>query len=256
MRNNLMDILKSISKKNNIFTFEELFEFMKIDRKMLWEIVSKLEKKGYIKRIEKGKYLIVPLSADKNKYTLHEFLIGSMLVKPYAISYWSALNYYGFTEQIPSTVFVQTTSRKKRQMIEVFGVNYKIVRTKENKFFGIKKEWIENTQIDITDKEKTIIDCLDKPQYCGGIIEVIKSLKNGYKELDFKKLSQYANKIGNSGVIRRLGFICDLLDIKIKLPLMNVHNYLWLDPTMPKKGKKNAKWRLIININEKIIKDL
>ena len=219
-------------------------------------IIARLEKNGYIKRIAKGKYLIVPLSADKGAYTLHEFIIGSVLVKPYAIAYWSALNYYGLTEQIPFTVFMQTTSWKEKQEVEIFGVKYKIVRVKQEKFFGIRKEWISDAQINISDREKTAIDCLDKPQYCGGVIEVIKALRNGRKELDFKKLAEYANQIGNSGVIRRLGYICDLLEIRIKLTSPEVRNYLLLDPTMPREQKKNAKWRLIINIDEKIIRNL
>ena len=139
-----------------------------------------------LRRLKKGKYIIIPLGAEKGKYTLNEFVIGSLLVNPYCVAYWSALNSYGLTEQFPNTVFIQTTSRKKKQAIEVFGVRYRIVRVKEEKFFGIKKEWIENTQINITDKEKTIIDCLDKPQYCGGVIEVAKALKYG-SELEQEK---------------------------------------------------------------------
>jgi len=252
----MIDLLSKIAKEGEIFTLNSASKTLGLDRLYLRKILYKFEKENYIKRIAKGKYLIVPLSADKGDYVLHEFIIGSVLVEPYTIAYWSALSYYGLTEQIPSTVFLQTTSWKEHQMIEVFGVKYKIVRVKEEKFFGIKKEWIEDTQINITDKEKTIIDCLDKPQYCGGMIEVIKALKNNRKELDFKKLSEYANQIRNSGVIRRLGYICDLLNIKIKLTSPNVRNYLLLDPTMPSEQKKNAKWRLIINLDEKIIGDL
>jgi len=252
MRNNLLIFLESLSEKQ-YFTFNELLELTKVDKRMLWKVVSKLERKGYIKRVEKGKYIIVPLDANKEEYTLHEFVIASLLVKEYAISYWSALNYYGFTEQIPQTVFIQTILRKEHQKLEIFGVEYRIVRVETKKFFGIRKEWIEDTQINITDKEKTIIDCLDKPQYSGGIIEVIKALKNNHKDLDLKELSQYANQIGNSAVSRRLGYICDLLSIRIKLPLPNVRNYLWLDPTMPKSGQKNSKWKLIININESTV---
>jgi predicted transcriptional regulator of viral defense system len=64
-------------------------------------------------RIEKGKYLTIPLGAKKGGYTINEFVIGSQLVKPAVIAYWSALNYHWFTEQIPNTVFIQTTARKK-----------------------------------------------------------------------------------------------------------------------------------------------
>jgi predicted transcriptional regulator of viral defense system len=210
-----------------------------------------LKQRGAIERIEKGKYLIIPLGAEKGKYTLHEFVIGSLLVEPYSIAYWSALNYYGLTEQIPTTVFIQTITRKFNFNPEVFGVQYKIVKIKEPKYFGIRKEWIEETQINITDKEKTIIDCLDLPQYAGGIIEVAKALKNN--TFDNKKLSSYAQRIGNSGIIRRLGYLCEFLNIKINLPKLNTRNYLLLDPTMPEEGPKSAKWRLIINLDEKIL---
>lgn len=242
---------------NNKFIYvKELSKKSEFNSKSVHVALSRLKKRGVLERLKKGKYLVIPFGAKKGEYTLHEFVIGSVLVEPYAISYWSALNHHGLTEQIPGSVFLQTTSWKEKQTVRVFGVKYKIVRIKSEKFFGLQKVWIENTQINITDKEKTIIDCLDKPQYCGGMIEVIKALKNGRKELDFKKLSQYANQIGNSGVVRRLGYVCDLLNLKIKLTPPKVRNYLLLDPTMPVDQKKNARWRLIVNLDEKIIGEI
>ena len=246
-----IDILDLIASRKNTFTFEEALKLSNIRKEVLWVILSRLEKQGWIERIEKGKYLIIPLGAKKGNYTLHEFVIGSLLVQPYAIAYWSALHYYGLTEQIPHTVFIQTTARKKNQHLEIFGVNYRIIKLKESKFFGIRKEWIDETMVYMTDKEKTIIDCLDKPHYCGGIIEVAKALKNN--KFDMDKLTHYAVIMNNSGIIRRLGFLCDFLGIQINLPEIKTKNYLYLDPSMPKKGITNSKWRLIVNLNEKIL---
>ena len=252
MRNN--NLINSLAKKGNILTFEDALKVSNLSRESLRVALLRLEKRGIIERIEKGKYLIIPLGAVKGEYTLHEFVIGSTLIDPHYFAYWSALNYYGLTEQIPTTVFLQTTARKKNQEIKIFGVRYQIIRIKKEKVFGIRKEWIEETQINITEKEKTIIDCLDKPKYCGGIIEVAKALKNS--KFDRKKLQNYAQRIGNSGVLRRLGYLCELLNKKIKLPKLNTRNYLLLDPTMPEKGPKSAKWRLITNLDEKILGEL
>ncbi len=249
--NEITSFLKDNMSKKKYITVEEILKDYQGNRKSLYVALSRLEKRGWIERIEKGKYMIVPLGAEKGKYTLNEFVIGSMLVEPYAIAYWSALHFYSLTEQIPNTVFIQTTARKKKQDVKIFGIHYKIVRLKSSKFFGVRREWIEETRVNITDKEKTIMDCLDKPQYCGGIVEVAKALKNG--DFDKDKLEIYASKIGNSGVIRRLGFLCEFLGIEISLPPIKTKNYLYLDPTMPKKGEKNAKWRLIINLDEKIL---
>lgn len=239
----MLDVLA----RRKVFTVEEAVKISGIDRNVLKVILSRLEKKGWVERIEKGKYMVIPLGARKGEYTLNEFVIGSLLVNPSAIAYWSALNYYGLTEQIPTTVFVQTTSRKRKQELEIFGVRYRIVRIKEGKFFGIERVWLEEFQVNVTDREKTIVDCLDKPGLCGGVIEVAKALKHG--EFDFERLSEYAVKIGNSGVVRRLGYLCDVLDIHIDLPEIKVKNYLPLDPTMPKKGEVSSKWRLIINLD-------
>jgi predicted transcriptional regulator of viral defense system len=249
-----VDLLNLLAKEGNTFTFNDALKMSNLSTKSLQKVLYRLKQRGAIERIEKGKYLIIPLGAEKGKYTLHEFVIGSLLVEPYSIAYWSALNFYNLTEQIPNTVFIQTITRKFNFNPEVFGVQYKIIKVKEEKRFGIRKEWIEETQINITDKEKTIIDCLDLPQYAGGIIEVAKALKNN--TFDNKKLSSYAQRIGNSGVIRRLGYLCEFLNIKINLPKLDTRNYLLLDPTMPEEGPKSAKWRLIINLDEKILGEL
>ena len=140
MRINLLDELS----KKKAFTIEDAKQLGYTKKSVLKVILSRLEKKGWIERIEKGKYIVIPLGAEKGKYTQHEFVLGSYLVDPCIISYWSALNYYGFTEQIPRTVFIQTTSRKKHQEITIFGVPYKIIKMKEEKIFGVEKAWFED----------------------------------------------------------------------------------------------------------------
>jgi len=239
-----IEMLNKLARKR-IFTIEEAVKITGIDKNILKVLLSRLEKKGWIERIEKGKYIVIPLGAEKGEYTLHEFIIGSLLVKPSTIAYWSALNYHGFTEQIPNTVFIQTTARKKKQDLRIFGVRYKIVRIKLEKYFGIEKTWIEEFQVPITNREKTVIDCLDKPRYCGGILEVAKAFR---EELEAEKLREYAVRMNNSAVIRRLGYLCDYFGVDIGLPKLKTRNYILLDPTMPREGHVDSKWKIIVNV--------
>ena len=90
-----IDLLNSLAKKGNTFTFIDALKISNLSTKSLQKVLYRLQQSGAIERIEKGKYLIIPLGAEKGKYTLHEFVIGSLLVEPYSIAYWSALNYYG-----------------------------------------------------------------------------------------------------------------------------------------------------------------
>ncbi|MFP3871272.1 MAG: type IV toxin-antitoxin system AbiEi family antitoxin domain-containing protein [Candidatus Natronoplasma sp.] len=249
MRKSLLD---KLAQKGQTFTVDEALELSEVKRESLRVILSRLEEKGWIERIEKGKYMLIPVGSEKGKYTLDEFVLASTLVEPYCVGYWSALNYHGFTEQIPTTVFVQTTSRKRWRERKIFGVNFKIVKLKKEKFFGKETLWSGDEQVNITDKEKTIVDCLDKPKYCGGIIEVAKGFES--EDYDNGKILDYIDRIGNTGVRRRFGYLCDLYDVNIDIPTVDTKNYLKLDPTMPDKGDKSSKWRLIVNVDENELK--
>jgi predicted transcriptional regulator of viral defense system len=249
-----IEILKSMAKDGQVFSFNQLYQKTLIKKEVLRVMLARMEERGVVERIEKGKYMIIPLGSEKGKYTLHEFVIGTYLVEPSAISYWSALHYYGMTEQIPSTVFVQTPTRKKKSLIKIFGVNYRIVRVKREKLFGLRKDWIEEMPVNITDKEKTIIDCLDKPQFSGGIIEVAKALMSG--SLNPQRLSEYALKIGNYAVVRRLGYLSERIGLKLNLPPPKSRKYLQLDPKMPPIGFNDPKWRLVINLDTMLLGDL
>jgi len=47
-----------------------------------------------------------------------------------------------------------------------------------------------------------------------------------------------------------------MLEKEIYDKLAHSLNYLLLDPTMSIKGVKNARWRLIVNLDEKILGEL
>jgi predicted transcriptional regulator of viral defense system len=109
-----ISILEELAKKGDTFSIENVLSTTNIQKEVLWVILSRLEKKGWIERIEKGKYMIIPLGAEKGKYTLNEFIIGSLLVNPYCVAYWSALNFYGSFQILFS--YRQHQERRNRQL--------------------------------------------------------------------------------------------------------------------------------------------
>ncbi|TRZ88598.1 MAG: transcriptional regulator [Methanosarcinales archaeon] len=234
-----------------IFTIKDTADVLQKSYVQSRKIISNLKAKKWIEKIEAGKYLIMPLSAGvKPKYTEHEFVIGSKLIEPYYIAYWSALNYYHLTEQIPFSVFIATTKRKSNR--KILDVNYLFVTLSKKKFFGYTTVNIAGKNILISEKEKTIADCLDHPEYCGDITEVAKALKT--EGLSFRKIIDHAKKMGNATITKRLGYLSELLDIKLdeelkKTLLKNISKgYSVLDPSIKsRKGKNNEKWKLLIN---------
>ncbi len=246
LRGSSAELLHRLRRRGPVFTFRDALEVSGYDGGYLKLVLHMLERGGWIERIERGKYVILPLEAERGRYTLHEFVVGSALVEPSAIAYWSALHYHGLTEQIPNVVFVQTTSRKKRRELTVFGTKYRIVRVVERKFFGLEPLWIEGLKVHVTDKEKTVIDCLDKPQHCGGVVEVYKALR---EEVNVKKLSMYLERFGSGAVAKRLAYLAELAGLEVEVPGHLIKKgVVALDPTMPRRGKVDRRLKLLVNV--------
>jgi len=249
-------LLSTLAKEGKtIINLEDISKVLNATYYYAKVIADRLRKKKWLIQIAKGKYLISPLSAGvESEYTEHEFVVASNLAgkKTYYIAYWTALNHYGYTEQTPFTVFIATTSRIASTTIH--GVNYKFVTINKKKFFGTRNHFIGNQKIRISDKNKTIVDSLDHPECCGGIAEVAKCLWNAKDDISFEKIVEYSQKMHNSTIIKRLGYLIDTLELEISSSLYDKMQNLigegrsWLDPHSTKNKKSRLKWKLFVNV--------
>src|SRR3989338_89861 len=151
-------LLSTLAEKNkNLFTLDEALAILKEKKSSVTKLLHDLTKNNWLFRLSRGKYLILPLEAGvKPEFTEHEFIIASNLITISYISYWSALNYYGFTEQVSKTVFVATPKRKRE--MNLLGLKIKFVTINKDKFFGFKKILVNNHPVNIAEKEKVIVD--------------------------------------------------------------------------------------------------
>lgn len=254
-------LLSSLAEQGqNIFTLRDIMREADASYGYAKVIADRLRKKGWLIQISRGKYLIVPLEAGKrSEYTEHEFVIASHLVTPYYVGYWSALNYHGLTEQIPITVYVATTKRRKER--KILDTRYQFITLIKRKFFGYNEEAIAHTQVNISDMEKTLCDCLDHPEYCGGISEASKALWNGKKRISWQKVVDYGVRMGNSAILRRLGFLLELLGVSLPSQVENKltenlkKGYVKLDPLEPREGRYSTEWGLVVNVPQDRILD-
>ena len=249
------DLLTEMTRQGKrIFNYADAVKVYGSSNRRLRELLSTLVKRGWLQRIEKGKYLILPFEAGRQgEWTEHEFIIASYLIEPYYVGFRSALNYFGYTEQISRTIFIASTSRKMKSSLEISGVTYRFVFMSKIKFFGYKEITIDGSQVNISEPEKTIVDCLDRVRCTGGISEVAKALWYGRNELDFTKMAEYSVRNGNQAASQRLGYLIETLGFKadkaaeILLQSMSTR-YTPLDSLSEPKGKYMERWKIILNI--------
>ncbi len=169
------EFLATISAKGKtIFAFPDALEFW-VSPDATMNVLGRLVKNRWLFRLENGLYMIIPLEAGpERQWSENALIIASHLVSPGAVAYWSALRFWNMTEQLPRVQFIQTTKRKR--LVSIQGVDYRFVTVSEKRFFGTVSRQIEGQSINVTDREKTLIDAADRPDLSGGIIQLAEAM--------------------------------------------------------------------------------
>ena len=201
-----------------VFTTEDAKEILQTGDVSVWHVLNRLVRKNRLRRIERGRYLLIPARAGvEGHWTEPAWWIVPSLIDPYYVGFWTAMNYWDMTEQIPYTIFVATTKRKRN--LEFDCARYEFVTLSEKKFFGFVKEKAgEGKHFNISSREKTIVDGLAHPEYCGGLGEVTKAMWNARKEVDWHDVLGVAERTGINVVVKRLGYLLSVIDTEESIP--------------------------------------
>jgi predicted transcriptional regulator of viral defense system len=133
---------------------------------------------------------------------------------------------------------------KERKQLSYDNNTIQFIKFNKSRFFGFKRETLDDKFIFVAEVEKAILDSLYLPKYCP-ISETFFALKNA--KLDIKKLLDYAKRMKSLAVIKRLGYLLEMIGINATKIKTSFKNYTLLNPTLQKVGEKNERWKLIIN---------
>jgi predicted transcriptional regulator of viral defense system len=238
------------------FTFQEVSAFLK---KSSIEAVKKLMrdmvKRGVLIRLKDGVYWIVPYEQDTQRYFPSPHLVAPYVVGDagFYIGYYSALEVHSLITQPSFKEQIVVNRQIKPAIIKIKQQKFQFIYHNEKHFFGTTDIWVDSfNKARCSDLEKTFIDCLYKPDYAGGITEIAKGLYKSKGKIDFEKLLSYSKQFGAQSVIKRLGFLLELLEIDNpiieRLHSMKTQSYILLEPSYEKKGTLIPKWSISQNL--------
>ena len=230
------------------FTFEGAFSKLSTKRQVVRNVLSRLNRKGRINRIRKGLYMLVPFKSQT--WSQNELSLVPLLAKGGYVSFWSALSFWSLTEQLPKTVYVATGFSQKQREFEA--VSFKFVHLASRYLFGEIEVKINGIAVKMASKEKAILDCLLHPEYCGGIGEPAKAIKDNWEDLNWHKIKRFLKNMGNSAVERRLSYILDYFNLigpRRVLGKKKFAGFRLLDPTKGNSGGLDKDFGLRINLD-------
>jgi predicted transcriptional regulator of viral defense system len=215
-------------------------------------------------RVKKGLYVMLPYDTMKEDFFPNRHLTASAIVsnKAHYIGYYTALQEHDLTTQPSLVEQVVVDKQVKPSEQEIEDVRFQFIYHNEKHFFGTKKIWVEymnqSYSIRCSDLEKTIIDCLYRPDYAGGIVEIAKAIYTAQQKFNYTRMLKYLEKMQSQAVIKRLGFLLELYEIETpiiaEMLALKTNSYVVLDPIHPKKGKTQSRWSIQMNTDIETIK--
>ena len=238
-----------------IFRLKDVQKILHFDQDASINFVRKLVNRGIATRLKSGLFILVPFELCKERDYLGEpSIVAREIVagKGYYLSHSTAMEIHQMVTQ-PQLV-IYTSVLKPRRPVQVLGTQF--IHTPKKYFFGTMDHWVtKQEKIQVSDLEKTVIDGLKQPEYCGGLTEVAKGLWMQHQSLNHERLMEYAQKTDVGAVTRRLGFLLELYQIGQDKDLEALRKiltdtYARLDPLLPAEGKFTRRWRLQLNVSQ------
>jgi len=239
----------------SVFHLDDVREITGLGEASARSFVRKLVDRGVAARLRPGLFILVPFELGmEREYVGSPLVVAREIVHggAYYLSHGTAMGIHGMLTQ-PQLV-VTVSSPKARRSVTAGGTPFRFVRCRRRDLFGLTEHWAtKQEQVKVSDLERTIVDGLRRPEYCGGVTEVAKGLWTRRQDVNMDRLIGYAKRIRVGAVVRRLGYLLETYQMA-EAPVLDrlrhglTATYVRLDPVLPPEGKRLRRWRLQLNV--------
>jgi predicted transcriptional regulator of viral defense system len=225
------------------------------------KLLAAMARKGALYRVGRGRYIVIPSDVlyGRQTFVADPFQVVDKLlqregVTEYYVAYQSAALVYGAADQLPQALLVALPGQRRPMALGRAAIIF--VQVQRAKFFGSQEIRYHDAPLRISDREKTLLDCLDRFDLSGGMDEVVHTIAALLPEVDPARLLAYAPAMQNQALVQRLGYVLETLAVQQPVPAMLLDGLAGrvgrdvypLDPHGPAGGPTHARWRARINL--------
>lgn len=255
-RKTRLQLSEVLRKAKGTVTVEEASAILGLSRLDTAKLMARWAEQGWLTRLQRGLYAPVPLEARTADTAIEDpWIVAARVFAPCYIGGWSAAEHWGLTEQIFRTIIVITIRKVSKRRPKIQETEFWVKKVPQGRFFGTKIIWRGRVQVQVSDPTKTVIDLLDDPVIGGGA-RMVESMFRAYMaspDKDIRRLLDYADRVKNGAIFKRLGFLLERLgfdDFAILSALRDkiTRGNAELDPNLPSECLV-TRWRLWVPSN-------
>lgn len=243
-------LVRVLSSARDVIRVGDVASVLRLDRIAAAQRLSRWTEQGWLRRVGRGVYVAASIDTMGADRVLDDpWVLVPALFAPAYIGGRTAAEHWDLTEQIFKDIVVMTAQAVRQRRQERHGALFSLKHIDERKLFGTKSVWRHQSRVFVSDAHRTVVDMLDDPAVGGGIQHVADCLAAYLRrgDRDDEKLIEYAVRLGNGAVFKRLGFLAErLLEGAELAPLCEHHlsgGHAKLDPAQDG-SHVLTKWRL------------
>lgn len=219
-------------------------------------ILGRLVRQGWIVRVRRGLYLVLPLEAGRDGGAIEDsWVLARELFAPCYVGGWTAAEHWGLTEQLFRSTFVVTAASIRHAKETFLGAEFHLVRANRLRVEDVRPIWRGRERIAVSDRERTIADALASPSSVGGIRHLTEILRTyrSTKEWNPRRLIARVGKTGSGAAFKRLGYLAETTFeseaelVKAARAGLTAGN-VKLDPDVLERGRLSKRWGLWLNV--------
>ena len=244
-----------VSNGGDVIDVGDAAAALDMSRPQTAKILSRWEKQGWLRRIARGKYVPVELELlGAPNVICDPWVMVPALFGPAYVGGRTAAEHWGLTDQMFRDIVVCTARPTRKKTVERHNTVYTLKRVREEMIFGTTRLWRSRTSVLVSDPHRTIIDIMDDPAFGGGIVHATDCFDSYLRSehRDIGKLVDYADRLGNGAVFKRLGFLAERRplaeDLAEAAKLRLTEGHAKLDPAL-ECGRLITRWRLRVPEN-------
>lgn len=218
-------------------------------------VVDGLVQKDLLERIAPGLYLIHPFRSLSRPRAVSAPVVAAALLadEPYYLGGWWAFTLHRLTQQIYGSLLdaYVTRERRSRRLRSARLLFHVLPSTAFD--YGIETVRIEETDVHVSDAERTVLDALDYPRTFGDLRTVLQLIEPAFTLVDRRQLVAHAARGSHPSTCQRLGVLLERRGATPRMlaPLVRrvreTASLLSMLPDAPRTGKVNTTWRVVEN---------
>lgn len=254
-RSGRQELAAVTSRGKRLVTVDDLVEGLGLGRSEASKRLARWTEHGWLRRVRRGLYIPVPVDVEQpDLWSEDPLVLAHAVWSPCYFTGWTAANHWGLTEQIFRTTVVKTSRRVRVANQRLLDHDYLIGHTPDSTMaWGMQTVWRREQRISMADESRTVVDILDDPGIGGGIRHVAEILSAYAADFEGVRLVDYAERLGNRTVFKRLGYLIGALGIPSDDLVAACRDRIsggvsLLDPGASDTGPRIGEWGLRANV--------